>query len=110
MNKYKIGCDIEENKRFVNKSLEKDKDFLKSIFTPNELSYCFLKAHPAQHLCVRFCAKEAVIKALSASGIDNVDFTHIEVLNNENGVPYITIKNYEKISIPLQAVTLSQKV
>lgn len=83
-----IGTDIEEIKRFEDKTLEKDEKFLMRVFTQNELEYCFSKANPAQHLCARFCAKEALIKALSDK---KIPLNKIEVLNNEDGKPFITI-------------------
>lgn len=94
-----IGCDIEENKRFANKTLKNDKYFLEEIFTQNELKYCFKKSHPAKHLCARFCAKEAVVKALTSMRIYIANLKDIEVLNYKNGVPYIKIKNYDNIKV-----------
>ena len=60
-----IGVDIEKISRFRNKTLEKDEYFLKIIFTDKELEYSFSDSKSAQHLCARFFAKEATIKALS---------------------------------------------
>ena len=60
-----VGVDIEEISRFAFKTLEKDSAFLNRIFTKNELDYCIKKANPAPHLTARFCAKEAVVKAMS---------------------------------------------
>ena len=48
-----------------NKTIENDFHFLNKIYTENELDYCFSNAQPARHLAARFCAKEAVVKALS---------------------------------------------
>jgi holo-[acyl-carrier protein] synthase len=79
-----IGIDIEEIKRFENK-LE-DKTFLNRVFSEKELEYCFSKNFPAQHLCARFCAKEALIKALSDKSLS---LNKIEILNDETGKPYI---------------------
>jgi len=94
-----IGTDTEEISKFKNKSIEKDSHFLNKIFTKNELEYCFSKGVPAQHLCARFCAKEAVIKALSQID-NNIFFTDIEILNLENGQPYVNLKKpIESINI-----------
>jgi len=59
-----VGVDIEENSRFENKV--SDEKFLKRIFTQDEINYCLSKINSHQHFAVRFCAKEAVIKALSS--------------------------------------------
>jgi len=80
-----IGVDIEEINRFKNKN----KSFLNKIYTQNEIDYCYSKTFPEQHLAVRFCAKEAVIKALFGIGLKNVYMKDIEVYHDNNGVPQI---------------------
>ena len=92
-----IGCDIEETGNFINKT--QDDRFLKKIFTDNELKYCFSKKNPEQHLCARFCAKEATIKALNDIEPKNINLKQIEVLNYDNGAPYIKIKNMDNIQV-----------
>lgn len=88
-----IGVDIEDISRFKDKTLEKDFSFLSKIFTRKELEYCFSKANPAQHLAVRLCAKEAVIKALTQAIENTIVFSDIEVMNMENGAPYVSFLN-----------------
>ena len=92
-----IGIDIEKICRFKNKTLEKDIHFLKSIFTDAELDYSFSDNHYAQHLCARFCAKEATLKALFSLGLNNIPLKDIEILNNEEGVPQLKIKKHKEI-------------
>ena len=88
-----IGVDIEDINRFENKSPE----FLKRVFSPSELDYCMKYSKPESHLAARFCAKEAVVKALTALGITNISYNEIEVFHNENQCPQIrTIKKLEK--------------
>ena len=76
-----IGCDIEEISRFKDKTLEKDSNFLYRIYTQNELDYCFKNKNSAHHLAVRFCAKEAVVKALSGIYNKTISYNKIEILN-----------------------------
>lgn len=88
-----IGVDIEDISRFENKSAE----FLKRVFTDLELEYCMKYSKPESHLAARFCAKEAVIKALTALEIKNISLHEIEVFHNENKCPQIRIlKNIDK--------------
>ncbi len=88
-----IGVDIEDISRFVDKSPE----FLDRVFTDLELEYCMKYSKPESHLAARFCAKEAVIKALTALDIKNVALCEIEVFHNENKCPQIRIlKNLDK--------------
>lgn len=83
----KIGVDIEDIERFRGKSQE----FLDRIFTENEQKYCKSFRQPQSRFCARFCAKEAVVKALSGFGVKDVRYREIEVFHDENGCPCIKI-------------------
>ena len=82
-----IGVDIEDISRFESKSQK----FIDRIFTSVEKEYCQKYKNPESHYAVRFCAKEAVIKALCALGIKNIQLNEIEVYHNENKCPQIRI-------------------
>lgn len=82
-----IGVDIEDIKRFKGKS----KKFLERIYTKNELEYCLSKSCPESHLAVRFCAKEALIKALSPLGVKISEYKKIEVYHDINQFPQIRL-------------------
>lgn len=99
---FAIGTDIEEIRRFENKTLENDIDFLNHIFTDKELEYCYKNKKYAQHLCARFCAKEAVIKALSALGADDLYYKDIEILKSASGAPYADIKKIKDKGIQIK--------
>ena len=86
-----IGVDIENNKRFF-LDRDKHKHFLNKIYTDRELDYCYSKAVPAQHLAARFCAKEAVLKALSKAS-SQISHNEIEIVNESNGKPVVIIHN-----------------
>lgn len=98
---FAIGIDIENNQRFKNKTLVIDGSFLRSIFTENELEYCFSKGVPHQHLCARFCAKEATIKALFNLNITDISYFDIEIKKNNIGVPYVNINKYKDLIIKI---------
>lgn len=99
--KIGIGTDIEEICRFENKDPVNDKNFLMRIFTKKELDYCYSSKNFASHLCARYCAKEAVVKALSEFGIYNVFYSDIEILNNEKGVPSAHINKKSDLNIKI---------
>lgn len=86
-----LGIDIEDISRFENKDLNKDSKFLKMIFTENELEYCYSFKNYAEHLCARFCVKEAVIKVLAYKGIKHVKLNNIEVYKGKLGEPYVRL-------------------
>ena len=101
INQIESGTDIEEIARFQGKSLENDSHFFSHIFTNKELDYCFSKSHPAQHLCARFCAKEAITKALCGFKVKDVLLNDIEILNEENGRPYINLVKHPEYIIKI---------
>lgn len=82
-----IGVDIEDIERFKNKSQE----FLDRIFTKEEQKYCLSKVHPESHFAVRFCAKEAAIKALNSMGLEHPRLSRIEVYHVKNGCPKLRL-------------------
>lgn len=90
-----IGVDIEDIERFKDKSPE----FLNRIFTDNEQKYCSGFLNPESHYAVRFCAKEAVIKALSSYGIKIVSYKDIEIFHDENKCPKVKILKHIKEDI-----------
>lgn len=96
-----IGTDIEKISRFENKNSNDDKDFLAKIFTSKEIDYSFSKKKYAQHLCARFCAKEAIIKALSEFKIHDVYYRDIEINNEPDGHPNAFIPKYPNIKIKI---------
>ncbi len=90
---FQVGVDIEDISRFENKTQEKDSHFLNRIYTKNELKYCFSNSHPAKHLAARFCAKEAVVKALNGLVKKMPKYSDIEILKKENGAPFVNLLN-----------------
>ncbi len=107
--KIKTGTDMIEIER-VQKSIENtDGKFCDRVYTANEIKYCESKnVQKYQHYAARFAAKEAVFKAISDSLKDkfDIDWKQIEILNDENGRPYVKLnenymKNIENIDISL---------
>lgn len=60
-----IGIDLLEIDR-LERALERRPRLAERLFTEQERAYAAARARPAQHLAARFCAKEAVAKALGA--------------------------------------------
>jgi len=97
-----IGVDIVEIDRFE-LDHKKDAEFLRRIFSSQELKYCFGRPLPSQHLAARFAAKEATVKALSAMGIRINDWKKIKISGGGKDIPKLTLPakfNYSaKISL-----------
>ena len=99
--KFKIGNDIIETERVKNLYEKYGDKFKKRVYTNKEIEYCEKKnTNKYQSYAGRFAAKEAIFKAIS-TGLDDkysVNWTDIEIMNDENGKPYVNLKSIDFIS------------
>ncbi len=82
----RIGIDLLEIER-LERALERRPRLASRLFTEREQRYAAARGRPGQHLAARFCAKEAVAKALELRGWS---FTDVEVLGGE-GPPQLRL-------------------
>jgi holo-[acyl-carrier protein] synthase len=71
-----VGIDLLEIDR-LERALERHPRLAARLFSDAELAYAASMGRPGQHLAARFCAKEAVAKAL---GLRTWNFHDVEVL------------------------------
>jgi holo-[acyl-carrier protein] synthase len=71
-----VGLDLLEIER-LERALERWPRLAERLFSQAELAYALERARPGQHLAARFCAKEAVAKAL---GLEGWAFRDVEVV------------------------------
>ena len=71
-----VGIDLLEVER-LDRALERRPQLAERLFTDAEREYAASRARPAMHLAARFCAKEAVAKAL---GLTSWSFRDVEVV------------------------------
>jgi holo-[acyl-carrier protein] synthase len=71
-----VGIDLLEIER-LERALERRPRLAERLFTDDERRYAAARARPVMHLAARFCAKEAVAKAL---GLRGWSFRDVEVL------------------------------
>jgi len=71
-----VGIDLLEIDR-LERALERRPRLAERLFTDAEREYAAARVRPAQHLAARFCAKEAVAKAL---GLPGWSFRDVEVV------------------------------
>jgi holo-[acyl-carrier protein] synthase len=81
-----VGVDLLEIER-LEQALARRPALAERLFTEGERAYAASRARPGQHLAARFCAKEAVAKAL---GLEAWNFRDVEVLGG-NGPPQILL-------------------
>ena len=83
---YGIGIDLIEVERIA-RQITGENHFREKIFSPKEIAYCEDKPNQAEHYAARFAAKEALFKALGTGWRGGLNFTEVEVLNDELGKP-----------------------
>jgi holo-[acyl-carrier protein] synthase len=81
-----VGIDLLEIER-LERALERRPRLAERVFTDAERAYAASRARPGMHLAARFCAKEAVAKAL---GMTAWSWRDVEVVATE-GAPSIML-------------------
>jgi holo-[acyl-carrier protein] synthase len=81
-----VGLDLLEVER-LERALERRPRLADRLFTGAEREYAERKARPAMHLAARFCAKEAVAKAL---GLRAWSYRDVEVVSGD-GPPSVRL-------------------
>ncbi len=72
-----VGIDLLEIER-LERALERRPALAQRLFTDDERAYAVGRARPGQHLAARFCAKEAVAKAL---GMEAWSWQEVEIVS-----------------------------
>jgi holo-[acyl-carrier protein] synthase len=82
-----VGIDLLEIER-LERALARRPRLAERLFTDSERAYAAGRARPAMHLAARFCAKEAVAKALE---LDAWNFRDVEVVGGGDGPPRVRL-------------------
>jgi holo-[acyl-carrier protein] synthase len=82
-----VGIDLLDIER-LERALERRPRLAERLFTEGERAYAAARARPARHLAARFCAKEAVAKALALDAWSPRD---VEVVVDDGGVPRVAL-------------------
>ena len=106
------GVDLVEVPRFERSSRRWGKRLLARIFTAEELAYADRHKARAQHLAVRFAAKEAVVKALGAPKGLGLEWRDLEIIRAPSGQPSVrfhgTMKRWQKFQVHLSLTHTAQ--
>ena len=102
-NNMGVGIDIVLVSRVEKILNSKNKDrFLNKIFSDQEISNSECKYNQSRYFSGRFAAKEAIKKALSSYNKNNMHtFKSLEILNADNGKPYVSIKSKKQSDIDI---------
>ena len=82
-----VGIDLLDVGRFE-RALERRPRLAERVFTDAEREYAASRARPAMHLAARFCAKEAVAKALQ---LREWSWRDVEVLGGGDEPPSVRL-------------------
>ena len=96
MNIAGIGIDAIKVERFRKAIDEHGESFLNKIFTQNERDYACTKKAYFMHMAGKFAAKEAVKKALPDGVEVGLNWADIEILNKDDGKPYVLLHGNAK--------------
>lgn len=91
-----IGIDALQVKRFDEVLKRHGDNFIKRIFTQKELDHAVSKRSYSMHMAGKFAAKEAVKKALPDGAHIGLFLADIEVLNQNDGKPYVVLHGRAK--------------
>jgi len=108
--KVYCGTDIIEINRIKNSIENTGAKFLNKVFTKKEIEYCESKnKQKYEHYAGRFAAKEAVFKAVSKILNDkySVTWKDIEILNDIQGRPYVSLLNVDMEKIENIDISIS---
>ncbi|MDF2577871.1 MAG: acpS [Chlamydiales bacterium] len=86
-----IGNDIVEIERIANALQSQKQHFLDKIFTFDEQAYCLRYRDPTPQLAGRFCAKEAISKALGVGICSQLDWLDLSIINDDKGKPHVIV-------------------
>ena len=85
-----VGIDLLEIER-LERALARRPQLAARLFTDAERAYAAARPRPAMHLAARFCAKEAVVKALALEVWNPHD---VEVVRGEAGAPSVRLSGH----------------
>ncbi|MQA73214.1 MAG: holo-[acyl-carrier-protein] synthase [Solirubrobacterales bacterium] len=98
-----IGVDLLEIER-LERALARRPRLAERLFTEGERAFAAARGEPARHLAVRFCAKEAAVKAL---GLRGMRLGEIEVAGGGDEPPRLILHGSAAEAAALQGVELA---
>jgi len=88
---YNVGIDCEDIARWRKMLPRLERGPQRKLFSDGEHSYCRSHRDPAPHYAARWCAKEALLKALSP--FCKLDLREIAVDNEVDGSPFFILND-----------------
>lgn len=98
-----IGVDLQDCGEFHTAYLQEGDPFCSRTFSQRERSEASSRPDPARYYAVRFCAKEAVFKALAIRA-ERIDLSEIEILTGPSGEPLVFLSGQAAKAAEAQSV------
>jgi holo-[acyl-carrier protein] synthase len=92
-----VGVDLIEVNRIRKAHRRWGDQFLRRIFTEEEVRHCFSRIDPYQSLAARFAGKEAAAKALSSGFGAQLSFRSIAIVSKKNGAPQVILEETKSV-------------
>ncbi len=89
---FGIGIDTIEVPRIARSIETYGEQFLRRIYSAEEVRYCAGRPHAAEHFAARFAAKEAFAKALGTGVRHRFSWRDVCVLKEFSGRPYLELR------------------
>lgn len=103
-----LGTDIIEVSRVDDNISKHGQKFLDKVFTPSEQAYCRgFSRSSSRNYAGRFAAKEAIVKALGTGLAKGLEWLDIEILNDDQGKPYVNFSSKAKLLFQQPTVHVS---
>lgn len=99
MQNFNVGIDCEDIQRWHNMLPKLEDGSQRKFFTEAEHQYCKSFKNPEAHYAARWCAKEALLKALYP--FYKIDLRKIEIDNDKDGKPFFVVSDPEVAKLNL---------
>jgi len=98
-----IGVDLQNCTEFNPAYLQEGDPFCSRTFSQREQNEASSRPDPADYFAGRFCAKEAVFKALTVHA-ERIDLREIEILTGEFGEPTVFLSGQARKAAETQNI------
>jgi holo-[acyl-carrier protein] synthase len=103
---FGIGIDTIEVERIARAIETYGDQFVKRIYSDDEIAYCKNRPHTAEHFAARFAAKEAYAKAIGTGVRKYFIWKEVSVARHSYGRPYIVLS--ERMQEVARRITKSE--
>ena len=107
LEKFSVGIDIIEVKRFASITFSSHPTFYKKMFLPSEIKYCLKYKNPAPHFAGKFAVKEAAKKIIQGHiTMLDIETFHLKSISNNYEISYLWEIPDQKFFIDSQDFTI----